>query len=90
MKQLNQRLPLLTAMLVTVQPLLDAVAYWNRVWGVSNLWTMVLRLLLLVPRRLPVPRLPPRLLVHRNCSILFNTYSLAQRRFPRRKPPFCM
>ena len=45
--KLNKALPLLATGLVLIQPVLDVIAYWNQTLGLSNLWTSVVRLLLL-------------------------------------------
>lgn len=47
-KKLNSCLPYLVGFLCVIQPILDVIAYWNQQFGMSNTWTTVLRLVLLL------------------------------------------
>ena len=47
-QKLTDLIPGLVLFLCLTQPLLDVISYWQREWEVSNTWTMILRLILLV------------------------------------------
>ena len=47
-EKLTRRLPLLVLLFCVLQPLLDVIGYWQQVWGLSNLPTMLVRLCLLL------------------------------------------
>ena len=46
--RLRERLPLLTVILCTLQPVLDVISFWQLRLGVSNYFTMTARILLLL------------------------------------------